>query len=114
MKKGGPSGSSAAKPGCSGHRTPAEQSDHLEHEDDEAPEHERVHDPRRLLADQELLLAERVDRASSDRLRDPVHVRAAGRARRSSRTLPAMIPANTSIPMVQRIRKTTSLTRALP
>ena len=59
---------------------PPEQSDHLEHEDDEAPEHERVHDPRRLLADQELLLAERVDDRRLDPLRDPVQVRRRTRA----------------------------------
>jgi len=39
----------------------AEQGDHLEHEHDEAPEDERVHDPGRLLAAEELSLADSID-----------------------------------------------------
>ena len=51
---------------------PAEQRDHLEHQDDEAPEHERVHDPGRLLTGQELALAEAVDGHPPDPREDMV------------------------------------------
>ena len=54
---------------------PTEQRDHLEHQNDEAPEDQRVHDPRWLLADQELPLAEPVDDRPPDPLRDPVQTR---------------------------------------
>ena len=51
---------------------PAEQRDHLDHQDDEAPEDQRVHDPRRLLAGEELPLAEAVDDHAPGTFRDPV------------------------------------------
>ena len=51
---------------------PAEQQDHLDHQDDEAPEDQRVHDPGRLLAAQELPLADPVDDRAPEALRDPV------------------------------------------
>ena len=54
---------------------PREQRDHLEHEHDEAPEDERVHDARRLLTDEELLLAKPVDDGLPDALRDAVEAR---------------------------------------
>ena len=54
---------------------PPEQRDHLQQQDDEAPEDHRVRDPRRLLADQELLLAEPVDEHALDPLRDPIQAR---------------------------------------
>ena len=54
---------------------PTEQRDHLEHQDDEAPEDQRVHDPRWLLADQELLLAKPKDDHPPDPLRDPIQTR---------------------------------------
>ena len=50
----------------------AEQRDDLEHQDDEAPEDERVHDPRGLLTRQELPLAEAVDDHPPEALGDPI------------------------------------------
>ena len=64
---------------------PAEQRDHLEHQDDEAPEDQRVHDSRRLLARQELLLPEPVDDQPPDPLGDPIEARRRPRGQQQPR-----------------------------
>ena len=64
---------------------PTEQQDHLDHQDDEAPEDQRVHDSRRLLAAQELLLAEPVDDRAPEALRHPVEAGRRPRAQQEPR-----------------------------
>ena len=64
---------------------PAEQLDDLEHQDDEPPEDQRVHDPRRLVAAQELLLAEPVHDRSLEALRQAVEAGRRPRAEQQPR-----------------------------
>ena len=63
MKNGGPSSWSGPKPGMFQPESNARPNSVITWSisDDEAPEDERVHDPGRLLADEELPLADAVD-----------------------------------------------------
>jgi hypothetical protein len=64
---------------------PAVERDHLDHQDDEAPEDQRVHDPGGLLAGQELPLAEAVDRGAFEALGNPVEPRGRPRGQQEPR-----------------------------
>ena len=64
---------------------PAEQRDDLEQQDEEAPEDDGVHDPRRLLAAQELALPEPVDDGPLEALGDPLEAVRRPRAQQQSR-----------------------------
>ena len=74
MKNGGPSSWSGPNPGMFQFASNARPNSVTTWiiRTTKAPEDQRVHDPGRLLADQELLLAEPVDDHPPDALRDPV------------------------------------------